>query len=145
MTLRTWARAIKRDAYAIYLAARDPRTPWYAKLLALFVAGYALSPIDLIPDFIPVLGYLDDVIIVPLGIMAVAKLVPPEVMAEHRAAAEAAMSRPTSRTAAIVIVLIWIAALALVVWVVSLWFYSANVSSLISASSARRRTAIRYC
>src|SRR5262249_55536059 len=64
---RQWARVVKRDVHAIYLAARDPRVPWYAKALALCVAGYALSPIDLIPDFVPVLGYLDDVIIVPLG------------------------------------------------------------------------------
>ena len=72
---------------AIYFAARDPRTPWYAKALALCVAGYALSPIDLIPDFVPVLGYLDDLVIVPLGILAVLRLIPPEIMAENRAAA----------------------------------------------------------
>ena len=80
--LKDWARSIKRDVHAIYLAARDPRTPWYAKALAVCVAGYALSPIDLIPDFVPVIGYLDDLIIVPLGILAVVKLIPPEVMAE---------------------------------------------------------------
>ncbi len=108
-TLKDWARAIKRDVHAIYLAARDPRVPWYAKALALCVAGYALSPIDLIPDFIPVLGYLDDLIIVPLGIVAVMKLIPPEIMAEHRAAAAIAAERPISRTAAGVILLIWIA------------------------------------
>ncbi|MEP9389976.1 YkvA family protein [Mesorhizobium sp. KR9-304] len=85
--LKRWARTIKRDVHAVYLAARDPRTPWYAKALALCIAGYALSPIDLIPDFIPVLGYLDDAIIVPLGILAVVKMIPPELMAEHRAAA----------------------------------------------------------
>ena len=84
---KQWARIVKRDAHAIYLASRDPRVPWYAKVLALCVAGYALSPIDLIPDFVPVLGYLDDVIIVPLGILAVVKLIPPEIMAEHRALA----------------------------------------------------------
>jgi uncharacterized membrane protein YkvA (DUF1232 family) len=72
---------------AIYFAARDPRTPWYAKALALCVAGYALSPIDLIPDFLPVLGYLDDLVIVPLGMLAVLRLIPPEIMAENRAAA----------------------------------------------------------
>jgi uncharacterized membrane protein YkvA (DUF1232 family) len=72
---------------AIYLCARDPRTPWYAKALALAVAGYALSPIDFIPDFIPVLGQLDDLILVPLAIWAVIRLVPPEVLAEHRQAA----------------------------------------------------------
>jgi uncharacterized membrane protein YkvA (DUF1232 family) len=114
--LRDWARAIKRDAHAIYLAARDPRVPWYAKALALCVAGYALSPIDLIPDFIPVLGYLDDLIIVPLGIMGVVMLIPPEIMAEHRATAALAAERPTSRTAAAVIALVWIASLALVGW-----------------------------
>jgi uncharacterized membrane protein YkvA (DUF1232 family) len=81
--LKDWARAIKRDVYAVYLAARDPRVPWYVKALALCVAGYALSPIDLIPDFIPVIGYLDDLVIVPLGIVAVVKLIPPEIMVEQ--------------------------------------------------------------
>src|SRR6478735_8894144 len=104
-TLKDWARAIKRDVHAIYLAARDPRVPWYAKALALCVAGYALSPIDLIPDFIPVIGYLDDLIIVPIGIVAVMKLIPPEIMAEHRAAADIASEKPTSLTAAVVIVI----------------------------------------
>jgi uncharacterized membrane protein YkvA (DUF1232 family) len=113
---KQWARAIKRDAHALYLAARDPRVPWYAKALALCVAGYALSPIDLIPDFIPVLGYLDDVILVPLGIWAVVKLIPPDLMAEHRAAAALAVERPVSRTAALVIALIWTASIALTVW-----------------------------
>jgi uncharacterized membrane protein YkvA (DUF1232 family) len=116
--LKNWARAIKRDVLALYYAARDPRVPWYAKALALCVAGYALSPIDLIPDFIPVIGYLDDVILVPLGIIAVIKLIPPEIMAEHRAAAAAAAERPTSRAAAIVIILIWLASISLVAWFV---------------------------
>jgi uncharacterized membrane protein YkvA (DUF1232 family) len=114
--LKDWARAIKRDVHAIYLAARDPRTPWYAKALALCVAGYALSPIDLIPDFIPVLGYLDDAIIVPLGILAVVKMIPPEVMAEHRAAAALAGMRPVSRTAAVAIACVWAASIALMAW-----------------------------
>ena len=113
---RQWARVVKRDVHAIYLAARDPRVPWYAKALALCVAGYALSPIDLIPDFVPVLGYLDDVIIVPLGILAVVKLIPPEVMAEHRALAAAAQHRPVSRTAAIVIAIVWAARIGLAGW-----------------------------
>src|SRR5678815_5947643 len=111
---RQWARIVKRDAHAIYLAARDPRVPWYAKALALCVAGYALSPIDLIPDFIPVLGYLDDLIIVPLGIVAVVKLIPPEIMAEHRAAAAMASERPISLPGAAAIFFIWIASMALV-------------------------------
>ncbi len=114
--LKAWARAVRRDVHAIYLAARDPRTPWHAKALALCVAGYALSPIDLIPDFIPVLGYLDDVIIVPLGILAVAKMIPPELMAEHRAAAALAGELPASRTAAFVITCIWAASVALTAW-----------------------------
>ena len=115
-TLKDWARAIKRDVHAIYLAARDPRVPWYAKALALCVAGYALSPIDLIPDFIPVIGYLDDLIIVPLDIVAVVKLIPPEIMAEHRAAAAVAAERPVSRAAAVAIAFIWISSIALVGW-----------------------------
>src|SRR5678816_2616970 len=106
--LKDWSRSIKRDVIAIYLAARHPRTPWYAKALAVCVAGYALSPIDLIPDFIPVIGYLDDLVIVPLGILAVVKMIPPEVMAESRTAAALTAERPVSRTAAVVIVFIWI-------------------------------------
>ena len=113
---KQWARIVKRDVHALYRAGRDPRVPWYAKALALCVAGYALSPIDLIPDFVPVLGYLDDVIIVPLGILLVVKLIPPEIMAEHRALAAAAEERPASRTAAIVIALIWLGCIALAGW-----------------------------
>ena len=106
--LRDWAREIKRDVHALYLAARDPRVPWYAKAVALAVAAYALSPIDLIPDFIPVIGYLDDLIIVPLGILLAVRLIPAEILAEHRFAASEAAGRPTSRTATIDIVAIWI-------------------------------------
>ena len=93
---KQWARTIKRDAHALYLAARDPRVPWYAKALAIAVAAYALSPIDLIPDFVPVLGYLDDLIIVPAGIVLVIWLIPPEIMAQHRDVAIAAQDRPMS-------------------------------------------------
>ena len=114
--LKVWARTIKRDAHAIYLAARDPRVPWYAKALAFCVAGYALSPIDLIPDFVPILGYLNDVVIVPLGILAVGKLIPSHILAEHRAAAALAAEKPVSRPAVFVIALIWAAAIALTVW-----------------------------
>ena len=118
-TLRDWSRAIKRDTVAVYLAVRDPRVPWYAKMVGVVVAAYALSPIDLIPDFIPVLGYLDDAILVPLGLMLVRRLIPPDILAEHRAAAALVIDRPVSRAAAVTIVLIWIGALALgvvVVW-----------------------------
>jgi uncharacterized membrane protein YkvA (DUF1232 family) len=114
--LREWARWIKRDVHALYLAARDPRVPWYAKLLALAVAGYALSPIDLVPDFIPVLGYLDDVIIVSLGILLAVRMIPPAIMAEHRRTAAAA-ARPVSRAAGIVIVAIWLALAGLCGWI----------------------------
>ncbi|MBL8589001.1 MAG: DUF1232 domain-containing protein [Methylobacteriaceae bacterium] len=111
--LTLWARAIRRDALAVYLAARDPRTPWPVRLLALCVAAYAFSPIDLVPDFIPVLGLLDDLLIVPLGLLAVVRLTPPERMAEHRVAASAMLERPVSRAAAAAIVAIWLLALAL--------------------------------
>src|SRR5215211_5105147 len=119
-TLKGWARSIKRDVHAVHLAARDPRVPWYAKALAVCVAGYALSPIDLIPDFLPVLGYLDDAVIVPLGFLAVVKLIPADVMAESRAAAARA-EKPISRTAAAVIALIWVASLALTGWLAYRW------------------------
>jgi uncharacterized membrane protein YkvA (DUF1232 family) len=121
-SLKAWARAITRDIHVVFLAARDPRTPWYAKALAVAVAGYALSPIDLIPDFIPVLGYLDDAILLPLGILAVIRLIPPEVVAEHRAAAAA--QQPASRAAAAIIVAIWLATAALCGWVACRWLSS---------------------
>jgi uncharacterized membrane protein YkvA (DUF1232 family) len=114
--LRSWARGIKRDVHAIYLSARDPRTPWYAKALAFVIAAYAISPIDLIPDFIPVLGYLDDVIILPLGILAVVRLIPPHIMAEHRRAAAEAAEHPTSPWAAAVIVALWMAIAGCLIW-----------------------------
>ena len=114
--LKDWARVIKRDVHALYLASGDARIPWYAKALALAVAAYALSPIDLIPDFIPVLGYLDDVIIVPLGIWLVVSLIPPAIMAEYRDRAKAAQERPVSRTAGVVIACIWAASLILAGW-----------------------------
>jgi uncharacterized membrane protein YkvA (DUF1232 family) len=104
--LKTWARRLIRDVHAVYLAARDPGVPWYARILAIAVAGYALSPIDLIPDFIPVIGYLDDLIIVPLGIWLVVSLIPKEVMAEYRAKAIEVGQRPRSKIAAIVIIAI---------------------------------------
>jgi uncharacterized membrane protein YkvA (DUF1232 family) len=116
-----WARSIKRDAHALYLACRDPRVPWHVKALAVAIAAYALSPIDLIPDFIPVIGYLDELILLPLAIAMVVKLIPPEIMAQHRAAAAAAQERPVSRTAAAVIVAIWVGAIGLTAWLV--WAY----------------------
>ena len=112
-----WARTLKRDVHAIYLAAHSPRVPWHAKIIAIAVAGYALSPIDLIPDFIPVLGYVDDLIIVPLGIWLVLSLIPEEVMAECRAMADGAETQPRSKAAAITIVAIWILGAATLGWI----------------------------
>jgi uncharacterized membrane protein YkvA (DUF1232 family) len=112
--IAAWAKAIKRDIGALWLAARDPRVPWHAKLLAGAVAAYALSPIDLIPDFIPVLGYLDDLIIVPLGIWAAVKLIPPPIMAELRENA-VAHRPPRSLAGLAAILLIWIAAAGILI------------------------------
>ncbi|MBA3519935.1 MAG: DUF1232 domain-containing protein [Rhizobiales bacterium] len=117
--LKRWARRIKLDVVALWLAARDPRTPWHAKATAAAVAAYALSPIDLIPDFIPVLGYLDDVIIVPLGIMLAVRLIPGPLMAEFHAEAARREGRPTSITGAAAIAFVWVAAAALLLW----WFW----------------------
>jgi uncharacterized membrane protein YkvA (DUF1232 family) len=114
--LKRWAKAIKRDVHALYLAARDPRVPWLAKAVAVLVAGYALSPIDLIPDFIPVLGYLDDLIIVPLGIWIAVRLIPLDVMAGHRATAAASERLPISKAGAVAIVTIWILLAAAAGW-----------------------------
>jgi uncharacterized membrane protein YkvA (DUF1232 family) len=109
-TLQARARVLKRETYALYLAVRDPRTPWYAKAVAAAVVAYALSPFDLIPDFIPVLGYLDDLILVPLGIALALKLVPEPVMAECRERARAASDRPISRIGAAFMIAVWLAA-----------------------------------
>ena len=99
---RTWARRVRRDVRALWIAARDPRTPWYAKLLAGAVVAYALSPIDLIPDVVPVLGYLDDLVLLPLGILLAVRLIPGPLMAEYRAAAAALDERPASVTGLVV-------------------------------------------
>jgi uncharacterized membrane protein YkvA (DUF1232 family) len=115
--LKAWARSIKRDVVALWLAARDPRVPWYAKAVAAAVAAYALSPIDLIPDFIPVVGYLDDLIIVPLGILLAVRLIPAEVMEDLRSKA-IAPSRPASRAGLAIVVALWVLAAALLGWVV---------------------------
>ena len=114
--MRQWTRSIKRDTRALYLAARDPRVPWYAKALAAAVAGYALSPLDLIPDFIPVLGLLDDLVIVPLGIVLAVKLIPAEIMAEHRAAAGSIAGRAGTRVATAVIISLWLILAAVSTW-----------------------------
>ena len=112
--LKSWAKALRRDVVALWLAARDGRTPRLARLMAAALAAYAFSPIDLIPDFIPVLGYLDELVLLPIGIAVTIRLIPPALMSEFRARAEAVLERPTSRAAAGAIVLIWLICGALV-------------------------------
>jgi uncharacterized membrane protein YkvA (DUF1232 family) len=117
--LAQWAHALKRESLTLYYAARDSRTPWYARLIAGAIVAYALSPIDLIPDFIPVLGLLDELLLLPGAMWLALRLVPGAVLVESRRRAEAALERPTSRAAAVVIVLAWMAcAIALGAWIV---------------------------
>ena len=114
--LRKWkerANTLKVETYALYLAYRDPRTPLPAKIFAACVVGYAFSPIDLIPDFIPVLGYLDDLILIPLGVALALRMIPAPVMAECRQKARLRVEQPISRAAAVAIILIWILLAAL--------------------------------
>lgn len=111
--LKAWAARLKRDVVALWLAARDPRTPFAAKAVAALVAAYALSPIDLIPDFVPVLGYLDDLIIVPLGVALAIRLIPPPLLAELREEASRQVQRPKSRLGAPAIAALWLAGLIL--------------------------------
>jgi len=114
-TWKTRARQLKTDVYALYLAYKDPRTPWYARIFAAVVVGYAFSPIDLIPDPIPILGYLDDLVLIPLGVFLALKMIPPQVMADSRQKAIEVIAQgiPVNKAAALVIVLIWIGLAAL--------------------------------
>lgn len=114
--LKVWAQALKRDAIALYLAGRDPRVSWWVKALAATIAAYALSPIDLIPDFVPVLGYLDELILLPLAIAVVVRVIDPLILAEHRAAAVQIVGRPVSKAGAALVILLWVISLALVAW-----------------------------
>jgi uncharacterized membrane protein YkvA (DUF1232 family) len=115
--IKTWARRLNRDGHAVYIASRDPRVPWYVKALAIAVAAYALSPIDLIPDFIPIVGYLDDLVIVPFGVWLVVSLIPAEIMAECRAKADAAGRRPVSRAGMIAIIVLWVLGVMTLGWI----------------------------
>ena len=117
--LKVWAQALKRDTIALYLAARDPRVPWWVKALAALIAAYALSPIDLIPDFIPVLGHLDELILLPLAIAGVVRVIDPLILAEHRAAGALIARRPVSKVGAAFVVSLWVVSLALIAW----WFW----------------------
>lgn len=114
--MKGWIRAVRRDVLALWIAARDPRVPWPVKLFAAAVAAYALSPVDLIPDFVPVLGYLDDLIIVPAGLFLAVRLIPIDLLAEFRAQADRMSARPTSRAGLAIIVSIWIAVAAGLSW-----------------------------
>lgn len=120
--LKAWAKRIKRDGVTLWFAGKNPRTPWYAKALGVFVVAYALSPIDLIPDFIPVLGYVDDVLLLPVLIWLAIRLLPPEVLAECRSRAEEWMqangSKPSSRAGALLVVMLWLGS-GVAAW---LWF-----------------------
>src|SRR5687768_2262883 len=117
------AGRIRIDAHAAWLAARDPRCPWHARAVGILVTAYALSPIDLIPDFIPILGLLDDALLIPAGIWLFVKLLPDGLFAEHRAAAEAAANRPRSGWGIVIVLAIWAAA-ALLVWKLWAWNYA---------------------
>jgi uncharacterized membrane protein YkvA (DUF1232 family) len=120
---KKWARRLKTETYALYFAYQDPRVPWYAKFLTAFVVAHTFSPIDLIPDFIPVLGYLDDLIITPLGLALVLKMIPKEVMIEARRKAEMSNEKidRASRVGLIIVVCIWLlVALLLFMWILSI-------------------------
>ncbi len=125
-SLRIWARSLKRDVMVLWFCCRHPKTPWYVKALAVCVVAYALSPIDLIPDFIPVLGYLDDLILLPLGILLVGRLMPKEVLRECRVQADdweqLQAPRPISRIAAGLIVMTWVVALLCGWWFLARYF-----------------------
>jgi uncharacterized membrane protein YkvA (DUF1232 family) len=116
MSLRDKARELKQHALTVWFAARDPGMPWHVRVLALGVAAYAFSPIDLIPDFIPVLGLLDDLLLIPLGVWLVARLTPRSIWQRARERALVAAERPVSRTAMVVIAALWLAALAVLGW-----------------------------
>jgi uncharacterized membrane protein YkvA (DUF1232 family) len=126
-SLRQPARRLRAETFALYLAVRHPDTPWYARLLVGAIVAYALSPIDLIPDFVPILGYLDDLVLIPIGIGLAIKIIPPSVLAECRAKAQEVVlnGKPVSRVAGAVIVVIWLALAALCV----VWAYEALMST----------------
>lgn len=112
MNLTAVARRVRIDAHAAWLAARDRRCPWHARAIGLLVTAYALSPIDLIPDFVPILGLLDDAVLIPLGLCLFVRMLPPGLIEEHRAAATAAAERPVSRVGAAIVIVGWAATAA---------------------------------
>ena len=122
--LRQHARLLKRDTYALYLAYHDPRTPWYARIVAACVVAYAFSPIDLIPDFVPILGYLDDLILVPLGMTLALRLIHAHIMNECREQAQHAIQRPNNWVLTVLIIAVWIGLAMLALWWLGGWFKS---------------------
>jgi uncharacterized membrane protein YkvA (DUF1232 family) len=122
MSWRDTAARLKREVYTLYFAVRDPRVPWYAKALAGSIVAYAFSPIDLIPDFIPILGYLDDLVVIPLGVLLVRRLIPPQVLADCRTRAEAMSAQPRSAIGAAVVVGIWLVLAGLGILLTMRWF-----------------------
>lgn len=123
-------RQLKTETYALYLACRDPRVPWYAKAVAGFVVAYALSPIDLIPDFIPVLGYLDDLIIIPLGLLLAVRMIPPQVLTEAReqASLAAQQGRLSSRAGAAIVLVMWAIGAVILLYFLRRWTHGRAVS-----------------
>jgi uncharacterized membrane protein YkvA (DUF1232 family) len=120
MRLTTWrerARLLAREVYTLYFACRDPRTPWYAKAVAACVVAYALSPIDLVPDFVPVLGYVDDLVLIPMGVALVLKLIPEDVLADARQRADQVRMKLRNWVGAALIVLIWLVVAAVIAWI----------------------------
>ena len=114
------AKRLKAEVFALNFAYKDPRVPWYAKLLIVLVVGYAISPIDLIPDFIPVFGYLDDLVLIPLGVAVAIRMIPPNVMEEARLKAESLQTKPKNWLAAIIIVSVWVLMLGWLSWLILL-------------------------
>jgi uncharacterized membrane protein YkvA (DUF1232 family) len=108
MSWRDTAARLKREVYALYLAVRDPRVPWYAKALAGALVAYVFSPIDPIPDFIPVLGYVDELVVIPVGVLLIRRLIPPHVLADCRIRAEAMSAKPPSAIGAAIVVTLWL-------------------------------------
>ena len=136
--LKQQASRLKAETCVLYLAARHPATPWYAKLLVAVIVSYALSPIDLIPDFIPIVGYLDDLVLIPLGIMLAIKLVPPSVLAECRTRAVTANGKPVSLVAGAAVVVIWLALAAMcIVWVYKAYMPTATLNPAVNTEVVR--------
>ena len=133
MTWQEHVRNLKRDVVAIALALRDPRVPWYAKAVGACVVAYALSPIDLIPDFVPVLGYLDDLVLVPLGLTLVLRLIPADILAAHRIAAATIVERPVCRGGAVAVIAVWVLAATLLAsfvgWALDLKMFGGSAPS----------------